>query len=577
MDKGYRPLMIAVWLVALATLFAGCGSSDNPTLAVVGDYEVTGEEFDDYFRSVRHPFPSAQEEFDKRREMLDSVIVNRLLIDAAYEKGIDQSEELARLVVQNQDKLLVDVLAQRKIAEKADPTDAEVREFWENLEYKIKASHILVDNPDTAQMLLERIQAGESFEKLAFEYSIDPSAKKNKGDLGYFTWGSMVPEFQEAAFAMEPGDVSPPVKTDYGYHIIKLVDRLPNEFRDDFGTMKVDIKNQLTNRNRAMLSRQYIENMREKYPIQVDTATCQYLLHKREQLYPPVLLQNLPRNDFDVEQLDRSEKELVLATWDNGQITVIEYLDLAKNVAPNIKPDFDQYDSLATIIFGLKLQDMLVVQAHREGIDTDPEYERRLRLFKELTMAMIMRDDSLPMPPEPDEGMARQYYDEHIDEFTDPTKVHVFEIQLSDELTANKLAKEIRSLRAFKERAMDLTERPGKRASGGDLGFIERKWFPEIYDLAVKTPIGEIGGPVVNQGKYSIFYVADKLTSTVKDFLNVKGQIISKLKQQQKEEALAAWIEERKAGTNIRVNEDAIWETIDMDKYSQADEQGEQS
>ncbi|HOD67374.1 MAG TPA: peptidylprolyl isomerase [candidate division Zixibacteria bacterium] len=576
MDKGYRPLVSAFGLLLLAGLLAGCGKSDNPTLAVVGDYEIKAAEFNDYFRSIRYPFPTAQDEFAKRREMLDTIVVNRLLIQAAYEKGIDQSEELARLVVQNQDRLLVDVLAQRRIAEKSVPTEPEIREFWEKLEYKIKASHILVDNLDTANALLARIQNGESFEKLAFDYSRDPSAKKNKGDLGYFTWGSMISAFQEAAFAMAPGEVSPPVHTEYGYHIIKLVDKLPNEFRDSFDKMKMEIKQQLENRKRSELSRAYVESLRTKFPIHVDTATCQYLLHKRSMLYPPMLLETLPRNDFDVEQLDRSEKELVLATWDNGQITVLEYLDLAKNLSPAIRPDFDQYDSLASVIFTIKLQDLLVVQAHREGMDSDPEYQRRLKLFKELTMAMIMRDDSLPVPPAPDDGMVRRYYDEHLDEFTDPAKVQVFEILLSDELTAGKLAKEIRSLQGFRDKAMDLTERPGKRAAGGDLGYIDRKWFPEIYDLAVKTPVGQIGGPVVTQGKYSIFYVADKISPTVKDFLDVKAQILTKLKEEQRVQALAVWIEERKAQTTIRINEDALRTTIDMDKYPQGVPQGEQ-
>lgn len=570
MNKRYSLIPI-VTLALLLPILAGCGSSENPTVAVIGDYEVKAQELKEYFRQVRHPFPTAEDEYEKKREMLDSLIVNRLLIQGAYEKGIDQSEELARVVVANQDKFLVDVLAQKKVTEKAEPTEDEMRDYWDKLEYKIKASHILVESKDTAQMLLDKIQAGENFEKLAYDYSIDPSAKKNNGDLGYFIWGQMVDEFQQTAWAMEPGEVSPPVKTDYGYHIIKLVDRLKNEYREDFETMRPDIKSRLTQRKQNKLAREYLEGIKEKYPIRVDTATCDYLLHKREQIYPPMILETLPRSDFDPEQLDRNEKELVVATWDNGQITVQEYLEMTKNISPTVKPDFDDYDSLAVVIFSLKLQDILVVEAHREGIDSDPDYQRRIKMFKELAMADMMKNDSIPAPPPPDEGLARQYYEEHPDEFTDPTKVHVFEILLSDELKANKLAKDIKSLKDFKETAMDLTERPGKRASSGDLGFIERKWFPEIYDLAVKTPIGAIGGPVVTQGKYSIFYVADKLESEMKDFLGVKQQIVRKLQRDQKNQALAAWIEERKQNTNIEVNEDAIWETIDRSQYPEND------
>ncbi len=561
------------WGLVLTGLFVGCGSSDNPTLAVVGDYEIKAEEFNEYFRSVRYPFPNAQDEFAKRRELLDSVIVNRLLIEAAYEKGIDKSEDLTRAVVAQQDRLLVDVLGKRKIADQAEPSDAELRDYWEKLEFKVKASHILVDNLDTATALVSRIQAGESFEKLAFDYSKDPAAKKNKGDLGWFTWGQTVEEFEIAAWAMEPGQVSPPIKTQWGYHVIKLVDRLANEYRQEFDVMKPELRQQLRGRKQSRIAKDYIDQLKLRYVITVDSTTCAYLLHKRELVYPPMLLATLPRNDFDIEQLDRNERELVMATWENGQITVAEYLELIKGISPTIKPPLDDYDSLAAVIFQLKLRDIFVVEAHKDGLDSDPEYQRLLTMFRELAMADIMKNDSLPNPPPPDEGMARQYYDEHLDEFTNPTKVQVFEILLSDELTANKLAKEIRSLQTFKERAMDLTERPGKRASSGDLGYIDRKFYPEIYDVAVKTPVGAIGGPVVTMGKYSIFYIADKLDAEVQDFLSVKRQITQKLAADLKAQALGAWIAERKANTSINVNEDAIWKTIDREKYPESTEQ----
>ncbi len=215
-------------IVALLSVFgSGCGSSGSKTIAEVGDYKITTDEFNDLYQAS-YPFPTAQDEFDKKREILDSIIVTRLLVQGAYEKGIDKSPELARAIAAYKDKLLVNVLAQRVVVDKAKPTEADLKDYWNKLEYKMRASHILVKDLDTANALLERIKNGESFEKLAFEYSTDPSAKKNKGDLGYFEWGTMVDEFQNAVWAMEPGQVSTPVKTDFGYHIIKLVDRLPN-------------------------------------------------------------------------------------------------------------------------------------------------------------------------------------------------------------------------------------------------------------------------------------------------------------------------------------------------------------
>jgi len=86
---------------------------------------------------------------------------------------------------------------------------------------KIKCSHILVEKHSEAISLLERIQKGEKFGKLAKEFSLDSGSAKRDGNLGYFGRGKMVKEFEKSAFNLQTGQISEPVKTEYGYHIIK--------------------------------------------------------------------------------------------------------------------------------------------------------------------------------------------------------------------------------------------------------------------------------------------------------------------------------------------------------------------
>jgi len=86
---------------------------------------------------------------------------------------------------------------------------------------KIKCSHILVQKQSEAIAILDRIRQGEKFGKLARDLSIDSGSAKRDGNLGYFSRGKMVKEFETAAFNLEVGKISEPVKTQYGYHIIK--------------------------------------------------------------------------------------------------------------------------------------------------------------------------------------------------------------------------------------------------------------------------------------------------------------------------------------------------------------------
>ncbi len=86
---------------------------------------------------------------------------------------------------------------------------------------KIKCSHILIKKQSEALTILERLKQGEKFGKLAKEISIDSGSAKRDGSLGYFGRGAMVKPFEEAAFKLQIGQVSEPIKSEFGYHIIK--------------------------------------------------------------------------------------------------------------------------------------------------------------------------------------------------------------------------------------------------------------------------------------------------------------------------------------------------------------------
>jgi len=86
---------------------------------------------------------------------------------------------------------------------------------------KIKCSHILVPKQSESLAIVERLKQGEKFAKLAKELSIDSGSAKKDGNLGYFTKGMMVKQFEEVAFKLQIGEISEPVKTEFGYHIIK--------------------------------------------------------------------------------------------------------------------------------------------------------------------------------------------------------------------------------------------------------------------------------------------------------------------------------------------------------------------
>lgn len=565
-----------VWRLGLAVLalgLSGCGRSGDDVVARVGKEEITVSQFADFMKNIVFDYPTAQDEFSGTKGFLDSMIVQRLLIQAAYEKGMDKSEEVARLVLANKEKFLLDALFQKEVVDKAAPTEAEMQDFWNKIEYKIRVSQILVREEDTANMIVQRLSRGENFEQLAVAYSADAGARRNRGDLGQVIWGAFLPQMDDMeriVHQMVPGEVSKPIKSEFGHHIMKVTNRALNETRLPYEQMKETLKGMVQDYKQKRILYAYVKEIRKKYPITVDRATVDFIQHKRNDLYPPQLLATLPRNDFDDNQLDRNEKELELARWEGGPITLYEYLTLSRQswVVPASRPNLDDVDSLASFMFQLKYNDILTYEAVKSGIENDPVFKNKLLVFKEFLMADMLRNDSIPKLPPPDDVALRRYYEEHPEEFTNPAKVHVFEIHVSDELLARKLAKEIKSLPDFKRAAAKYTERPAQRGTDGDLGYVEKKWFPNVFDLAMKSGIGDIVGPVVEHSRYSVIYVADKMNAELKDYLGMKRQILEKLTAKQRTQEFDEWLADRRSGAKIEIFDEAIWKVIDTTKYA---------
>ena len=176
------------------------------------------------------------------------------------------------------------VESQVKDAPKA--TDKEAEEFFEKNPQQfekpeqVRASHILVsvqkdaeeavvtEKRKAAEAILTRVKAGEAFEKLAAELSEDPSAKQNSGDLNFFTKEQMVPEFSQAAFGMKKGDLSEPVRSQFGYHIIQVTDRKDAE-KMTLESVKPQLLMFLNRQKHDQEVQKLLQGIREKADVQV--------------------------------------------------------------------------------------------------------------------------------------------------------------------------------------------------------------------------------------------------------------------------------------------------------------------
>ncbi|MEQ6390568.1 peptidylprolyl isomerase [Bacillaceae bacterium S4-13-58] len=123
----------------------------------------------------------------------------------------------------------LDKLQRLAATDGVEVTDKEVEQYYENMKMEVQASHILVEDKETANEVLDKLKNGSDFAALAKEYSTDITSAEQGGDLGFFGTNEMVYNFEKAAYNLEVEEISEPIQTDFGYHIIKVADKREKE------------------------------------------------------------------------------------------------------------------------------------------------------------------------------------------------------------------------------------------------------------------------------------------------------------------------------------------------------------
>jgi peptidyl-prolyl cis-trans isomerase C len=222
--------LAAVSLMLLTPAFAQTADNtkkEDKVVAVVNGHEIKVSEVEMAAEDILGQLPDIPPKL-RYPYIVEYLVERHLLAQAAVKEGIADSDEYKRRLALYQAKALRDAYFAQTIVPTV--TEDEMKKTYDTESGKVaqtervRARHILVASEQEAKQIRARLEKGEKFEDLAKQYSLDGS-KEYGGDLGYFTAPEMVPEFSKAAFALKPGELSQPVKTDFGWHIIKLEDR----------------------------------------------------------------------------------------------------------------------------------------------------------------------------------------------------------------------------------------------------------------------------------------------------------------------------------------------------------------
>jgi len=273
-------LALAAFAVFAADVFAAASVEKDPerVLARVEGYEIKEKDVDQILVAAGPQAAMMYDNAQGRKAILDDLVAARLFALSGKKKGLDKTPEFQSILESFTNQTLARATIE-EIIKGVAATEEDCKKFYDENQDKfttqdeVRARHILIaddaTSADKTALIQGELKKGVSFDVLAVEHSTDPSASQGGGDLGFFSKGQMVPEFETAAFALKnPGDISDPVKSDFGWHIIKLEEKRASTVMP-YDDIKPQIEQYLSNEKKAQKYEEELEALKKEYKVEI--------------------------------------------------------------------------------------------------------------------------------------------------------------------------------------------------------------------------------------------------------------------------------------------------------------------
>ena len=271
MKKFFNRIFLTAALITLISTWAilPVTAGDDPVVAEIGPEKITLSQFHNEIEKLPPNLKQMAGDQRMQKEFLEQLATSHLIYQEGIKEGIDKEPAVKAQIEDATHKIVLAALLQREIESRVKtPTEKDIEQYYQTHadEFKqakqVRASHILVENEAAAKKIEAKLKAGADFATLAKESSSCPSSAKG-GDLGFFTRDRMVKEFADVAFKLKKGEVSSPVKTKFGYHVIKVVD-IKEAGVTPLDEVKDSIKNKLIQSQKSQVFQDYITSLKKK-------------------------------------------------------------------------------------------------------------------------------------------------------------------------------------------------------------------------------------------------------------------------------------------------------------------------
>jgi peptidyl-prolyl cis-trans isomerase C len=530
--------------LVLVILIAGCSSQSDMDMRVVakaGDVEFTMYDMGCYL--ARFSYRDPDDEWFKRQDFLNQHLNKLLSVNEGLKYGLLDSVEVDSSQI---DRIFYEIIYKREITDKIHVSDEGLRRFWEKFGGEVNIAQILVSSESLADSLSSILQAQpERFEELVKLFSEEEVTKEREGDLGWRRMTHMPEELIDSVFALKPDEISSPIKSPFGYHLIKMKERRKNT-ETDYDTEKGEYMMLFYKYQRENLLTAYGKFLQKELNFEFIEDTWRKLVDKALALKEANFMHDQPLSYcISNDDLTEDEARMVIVKLNGYDYIVETFIKDMKRAFRREGLHLEKLPQARKAIDQLIVHRMMSLYGKITGLENSPQFKRQ---YEDTRYGLVYRKfeteyllDTVTISDEEIE----EFYEKRRFSYEVPAQIKASEIHVKTKEEARDILKQLKNGIPWST-LVHKTIRPGFAKTEGNLGYCSEKKYKPIYDAARGLKVGQYGGPVEWEGNWSVFRVDAREPKRIKPLSEVAGQIRTSQLGAKKYQVLHSWYDKQK-------------------------------
>lgn len=508
---------ILLFLLCLITAVYGKNGIENDTLAVIGKSVITADEFMGLYKDkIRET--GLTDNLNSRKKYLENLIGDEVLIQYAKSRGLDKNDaarnEYKRIYLQE----LLNAWSDKHISPAITVKDEHLKELFIKMNTKIKVRHLYASSKQDADLIYNDLMIGRSFTELAANVFTDPVLKKNGGLLGYIAVDEMDPAFEEAAFSLKPGQISKPVKTVYGYSIIKVDDIKANPLITENEFLKA--KERLRAFARKRIYEQKVKEISAQISGELKIRLNDQLINK---IYENIHVRPLAMLIEDRSLISSADLKAVVVNSSRGDWDLKTLIEELSIITPKQRKWIRTEENLKEFITGVVNRKYLAEKARDEKLNATDSFNQKVQYSFD-TYLLTTVEDELKERLEIPRDTVFAYYINNKDLFSSKPEIRLSSILLDRADMIDSVKKALQTS-SFEDAAGKYSIQSITAEKGGDIGYYKKEDLDFLGEELFALKIGEWKGPIEDNGKYVFIKCTGRKDPVLKPFEECSAEI----------------------------------------------------